>query len=169
MDAAVEEAVGRMGSRLLEKGIHLPVLREFARLIPGAEFLLDKTFVVYCGTPEERVCLYWRILSGKGGETEYAGASMPHLYEGIYASSFVLFPGESLQYYIAEEENPGTRVESGILKAAEIDSDAAGRYGMLCAAASRQLSGSWQGLELLNRYLYVDFCENQLFRPMKED
>ena len=169
MDAAVEEAVGRMGSRLLEKGIHLPVLREFARLIPGAEFLLDKTFVVYCGTPEERVCLYWRILSGKGGETEYAGASMPHLYEWIYASSFVLFPGESLQYYIAEEENPGTRVESGILKAAEIDSDAAGRYGMLCAAASRQLSGSWQGLELLNRYLYVDFCENQLFRPMKED
>ena len=167
MDRAVEEAVKRMGSRLLERGIQLPVLREFARLIPGAEFLLDKTFVVYCGTPEEKVCLYWRPLSQKGG-TEYRSARMPHLYEGIHAMSFVLFPGESLQYFIAREEEPKKRLGSGVLKATEADPANGGRYGMLYAACAGQLAGGWQGIELLNRYLYMDFCADRLFSPLKE-
>ena len=167
MDRAVEEAVKRMGSRLLERGIQLPVLREFARLIPGAEFLLDKTFVVYCGTPEEKVCLYWRPLSQKGG-TEYRSARMPHLYEGIHAMSFVLFPGESLQYFIVREEEPKKRLGSGVLKATEADPANGGRYGMLYAACAGQLAGGWQGIELLNRYLYMDFCADRLFSPLKE-
>ena len=169
MDAAAEEAVKRMGSRLLEKGIQLPALREFARLIPGAEFLQDKTFVVYYGAPEEGICLHWRLLPEKGGGGEYVSARMPHLYEGIYAMSFILFPGESLQYFITAEENPGLRKESGILKAVESDPAEEGRYGMLCAVSARQLAGGWQGLELLNRYLYMDFCADRLFFPLKED
>ena len=93
---------------------------------------------------------------------------MPHLYEGIHAMSFVLFPGESLQYFIAREEEPQKRLGSGVLKATEADPANGGRYGMLYAACAGQLAGGWQGIELLNRYLYMDFCADRLFSPLKE-
>ena len=117
MDAAAEEAVRRMGSRLLEKGIQLPALREFARLIPGAEFFAGQDFrrLLRGAGGGDLPALAFPARKRAGG-AEYVSARMPHLYEGIYAMSFILFPGESLQYFITAEENPGLRKESGILK-----------------------------------------------------
>ena len=42
-----DELIRRMGGRLMDAGMFLPLFQEYADLLEGAELLLDKTMVVY--------------------------------------------------------------------------------------------------------------------------
>ena len=173
MDAGAEEAVKKLGEELLASGRIVPVLKEFADLIPGAELLLDKTFVVFKGKPDQRAVLNYRILRGSDVIEDYQSMEMQHVYEGISVTAFILFPGESLQYFVTDAKQMKEIEDSGILKAEEcIGAAEESRYGMLGAVTARHLSGQlaengqWQSLELLNRYLYTDYCVRALFKPL---
>lgn len=174
MEEEAERAVRRLGTALMRENRILPVLKEFADIVPGAELWLDKTFVVFGGKPEKKAVLNYRILEHDEIREDYQTMEMQHVYEGIYVTAFILFPGESLQYFVTEAAQPDVIADSGILKAQECDKTAAAsRYGMLCAVTAQHLTeqqtenGQWQSLELLNRYLYTDFCTEALFAPLK--
>ncbi len=64
---------------------------------------------------------------------------MLSIYEGIFAKQFILFYGESLKYYIAEESTNGPSLtESDSLEASEwtvgADESAFGLLNDMCAA-----------------------------------
>lgn len=170
MDVSVEHIVGEIGSGFIRENRILPVLKEFPDLIPGAELLLDKTFVVYQGEVGQKMLLNYRLLSEDREQGDYQSVEMTHIYEGIFVVTFILFPGESLQYYITEADQRGKIADSGIYKAAECsDMTKKSRYGMLhevnhqllCARSEK--GRAWQSVEMFGRYLYTDFCVNSLF------
>ena len=67
---------------------------------------------------------------------------MQHIYAGIYVAGFVLFAGESLQYYITAAGEDGGYLDSGELKMGESGLYAReSRYGRLNAILSAWLVG----------------------------
>lgn len=170
MDASVERIVQEIGGNMLRENRILPVLKEFPELVPGAVLLLDKTFVVHHGEPGQKAILNYRVLTEGEKEGDYQSVEMLHVYEGISVMTFILFPGENLQYYVVEADHPEKIVDSGMLKAEECTETARrSRYGMLhevnqqFLCAQREKGREWQSVELLNQYLYTDFCVNALF------
>lgn len=173
MDEGTEAAVQKIGEELIASGRIVPVLKEFADIVPGAELLLDKTFVVFPGRPDQKAVLNYRLLRGGDSAEDYQSMEMRQVYEGISVTAFILFPGESLQYFITEADGGEEIEDSGILKSEECAGIAEkSRYGMLGAVTAQHLSGQlgengqWQSLELLNRYLYTDYCVRTLFKPL---
>ena len=59
----------------------------------------DKTFVEYHADPSAKVTLYYALDAGLGNQVKYQTEPLRDLYEGIFAKSFTLFYGETLQYY----------------------------------------------------------------------
>lgn len=174
MDGSAERVIQELAEGLLKENKVLPVLREFADIVPGAELLLDKTFVVYQGCVEKKAVLNYRILEEGDTEADYQSMEMLHIYEGIYVMAFILFPGETLQYFVTETGETEKIADSGLLKAEECSGAAArSRYGMLSAITAQMLSGEkmkvgeWHSLELLNQYLHADYCVNELFEAME--
>lgn len=173
MDEGTEHMIQQLAGQLLQEKKELPVLKEFADIVPGAELLLDKTFVVYQGCVGKKAVLNYRILEDGVTEADYQSVEMLHIYEGIYMMAFILFPGETLQYFVTQAAEPGTIMDSGVLKAEECSGAAArSRYGMLSAITAQMLSGEkmkvgeWRSLELLNQYLHTDYCVKELFEAI---
>ncbi|MDO4293243.1 MAG: DUF5717 family protein [Eubacteriales bacterium] len=147
---------------LLEQGCLLPEIKEFLELVPGAYVLADKTFVVYQDSAAVRPVLNYRVVREEEQE-DYRSAELLAVCSGIYVSCFILFPGESLQYYVTERENPSEILESGLLKAESCPEAAAStRFGMLCAAADGRRSSA-ERLDILSDYLYRQFGAEKLF------
>lgn len=167
-NSKIDELLVRTGKQLLEKGFFLPVLQEYADIIPGAEMLLDKTFVVFFGKKEQPVCINYRIMERNGGNAAYRNREMQHIYEGIYAVPFILFTGETLQYYITLRDGDKQILDSGILKR-EAGSPFIknSRYGMLNEISSRRLlREADEAAELLYQYMYTDWMSAGLFKPL---
>ena len=61
--------------------------------------LSEKTFVEYRALPGTKVILHY--VAGENGE--YCMEQMTEIYDGYFCKSFDLFFGETLQYYITEE------------------------------------------------------------------
>lgn len=169
MDESIRHIVKEMAACMLRENKLLPVLKEFADIVPGAEFLLDKTFVVYYGNAASKAILNYRILKREEDQEDYQSIEMLHVYEGISVMLFILFPGETLQYFVTEAEGAARIEDSGMLKADECSESVSGsRYGMLGEVTRQMLQGGgrggeWQSVEALNRYLYTDYCVNTLF------
>ncbi|MCD7708704.1 MAG: DUF5717 family protein, partial [Clostridiales bacterium] len=68
--------------------------------------LYDRVFLEYRTDPRAHVVLHYS--RDEDGE-EFVREDMPDLYDGIFVRQFVLFFGESMQYYISEEK--GNKVE----------------------------------------------------------
>lgn len=170
VDAPIAGLIREIGTRMIRAGQLLPMLKEFSDLIPGAELLLDKTFVVYRGDPGRSAVLNYRILQKEDADAEYESMSLRHICSGIFAAAFILFPGETLQYYVSEPEDPSGILDGGLLKAEETPHAPDGRYGMLAAATAEHLADGQSrntrrvNLEMLQKYLYTDFCAGRLFR-----
>ena len=91
---------------------------------------------------------------------------MQHVYAGIYSAQFVLFAGESLQYYITETfaEEPQEELDEGGVKAVESLLVKGTRYGLLNDVLSSWLIGEKpESQELLEQYLYTEWMTHGLF------
>lgn len=168
-NAETDELIGRMGSRLAEAGMFLPLFQEYADLLDGAEMLLDKTIVVYKGRKECPVSIHYRICGP--GETQ-AGPEqvmeMQHMYAGIYAARFVLFAGERLRYFITETfaGRPQEKLDEGELRAADSLFSKGTRYGFLNEVLSDSLTrDAGEAQEKLEQYLMTEWMTQGLFMP----
>lgn len=165
----VEETAALLGASLLQKKIRLPVLKAYADLIPGAEQLLDKTFVVYRGKKECPVVLHYKLYTGGREPETGVSIGMQHVVDGIFAAEFILFPGEQLQYLISEGGSGKEMLDSGLIRAGDCSAFVKGsRYGMLSdVAAERLVREGGEAAVLLEQYLYTDFMAGGLFSHVK--
>lgn len=170
-NAETDETIRKMGERLLAEGMKLPLFQEYADLLDGAEMLLDRTIVVYKGRREHPVSIHYRVSapSASGaGSGPMQTMEMQHVYAGIYSAQFVLFAGESLQYYIVETfaDKPQEKLDEGELKASGSLLVKGTRYGLLNDVLSGWLMGEKEDAqELLEQYLYTDWMTEGLFLP----
>lgn len=92
--------------------------------------IYDKSFAEYKSAPHKTVQI--RYMSGENQDV-YVTEEMTEMYEGIYVKEFILFYGESIQYYISEKrEGQMVATTSGIISGGEPENPKeAGRYGKL--------------------------------------
>jgi len=148
---------------LMKEGIRLEFFREFGECPAVRQELADKTILEYRTGPSARVRIHYVIPGGEGYVSEY----MKEAYSGVYFKEFVLFFGESLQYYITEEKDGEEEhlTESGTLQKSEkAGLGESGRYQLINEIETRRSLQEFGAMDnLLEEYYRKDFLNGRLF------
>ncbi len=91
--------------QMISQNITLSFYKEYIPLFPFMEHFLDKTIVEYHAKPGNKAVIHYLIERDGSDKSEYVREEMKDMYGGICAKQFVLFFGDRLLYYIAEEED----------------------------------------------------------------
>lgn len=129
--------------------------------------LADKQIVEYRTRPGGQAKIHYVILQEDGEEQqEYLTENMRDVFGGVCCKEFVLFFGETLQYYITEEiDGEEQLTESGNLQCGDAGADPSeGKFGMI---NDMVISRSMQDYETLDSeleaYYFKEYCSESLF------
>ena len=129
--------------------------------------LADKVIVEYRTRPGGHARIHYVVSQENGGEEEYLAENMRDIFGGICCREFVLFFGETLQYYITEEiDGQEQLTESGNLQSADMDEDmiSGTKYGLINDLVISQNLQDYDTLDAeLEKYYFREFCNETLF------
>lgn len=158
---------------MLERQIVLPMFKEFKGYLPALELLQDKSVLEYRTKPGSRVTVHYMILNGENTGCGFNKENMRDVFMGICIKEFVLFFGESLQYYITEDVDGEEKVMlSGTIRKSESGADAAdnaslegSRFNMLNDIMIGETLDDYDTVDkLLEEYYKKDFMTQSLFK-----
>lgn len=160
-DGMIQELLEEM----MEKEIQLNFFRQFTECRRMQQELSDKTILEYRTRPQTRVCIHYALLYEDGAAQEYRCEYMKEVYGGVFFRSFVLFFGESLQYYITEEQDGESQVtESGTVQRSDDNGKEEGRYQLINDIALAKSLQDFDTMDsLLEEYYKKDFLNSRLF------
>ena len=162
-----ERIVEELLRELMSEGIHLEFFKEFRGFTWVQQELADKTVIEYRADPRSRACIHYVITHEEGGSEEYISEYMREVYGGVCFKEFILFFGESLQYYITEERDGESQLtESGTLQKNDHSGGANdSRYRLVNdIVISRTLHDMDTMDNLLEEYYRKDYLNGRLFR-----
>lgn len=128
--------------------------------------LMDKTIVEYKGRPGAKVSIHYVIMHEDGEAAEYLTEPMREVYGGVCFKEFVLFFGESLQYYITEEKDGEEQLtESGNLQKSDLNGkDGDWRYELINDILISRTLEDFETLDgLLDEYCKREYLGENLF------
>lgn len=143
----------------IKKDRVFPFFLNFAGKIPLLLPFTDYAYVEYRGESDSRVTMHYAIEHDNGVETEYRKEEMHNLYGGIFVKSFLLFFGESIQYYITESSGNREQLtqSSQVERAEELNYNTDWKYSVLNEAAIGREVRDYQT------------CEKMLYEYMKQE
>ncbi len=150
----------------LDQHIHLEFFREYRSNDRVNREMADKTIIEYRTNPQTRVCIHFVLLHENGESDEYCCEYMREVYAGVFFKEFVLFFGESLQYYITEEQGGEEQLtESGTLQKSDIrGSEADSRYHLVNDIIISKTLQDFDTMDhLLEEYYRKEFLNGRLF------
>lgn len=158
----------QIAEKMYRSGKYLPVLKHYGDILPQAVYLMDKSFVVCRRVMQKEVWIHFRTVKDGAAQGAYRSVKMRCICDGIHAAEFLLFPGETLQYYITLRQQDDQILESGFVKPAVSEQDEKqSRYAMLSAVCERQLEKKEAGsLPLQQEYMKMQFYVSRLFGPL---
>ena len=152
---------------LLEEGIRLKDFLAYQGMEQELGFLMEKTIIEYHGHPDSVVRIHYLRSQENGSGDIYVTEEMQPVYGGICSKEFLLFFGESLQYYIMEERGRVEQLmESGKLQRSDMGTrEREGRFyrinDMLTSRALQDYDALDQKLE---EFCRTEYFNRQLFR-----
>ncbi|MGN0401227.1 MAG: DUF5717 family protein [Acetatifactor sp.] len=166
---AVGQAVKIFLHELINEGIHL----EFFKAYRDDELVLqemsDKTIVEYHANPRAKVRIHYVIMHEDGEADEYVTENMKNVYGGVCVKEFILFFGESLQYYITELKDEDEQLtESNIIQKSDILSEGCGSmYHLINDIVFSRALQDYDTLDnLLEEYYRKEYFNSRLFELM---
>ncbi len=150
----------------VQDGIIMPFMQSFASVSRESEEMSKLTVVEYRGEPGSRVTINYFISSENSSNYGYTRDEMKEIYGGIYTKSFLLFFGETLQYYVTEEHSGMEELtESGTANKNDVDSsDLADRFNLINDIAMASTLGDYDtALRLLEEYKEKEYITDRLF------
>ena len=150
---------------LMERGIVMEYFSVFRPFIPALLFFQDRRYVEYRTEPGRQVMVHSMLSDGEK-EGDYFKERMAEIYEGIFSQNYVLFFGETLQYYITEiEEGRSNLTESGSLEHdMSIGVRGESRFDMLNDILAAHAVGDGESLfKLMEQYLEKTQAVSWLF------
>lgn len=154
----------------LSEKIHLNFFKNYVGLSFVKENLLremmDKTVVEYRARAGARANIHYLIMGEDGVASEYLTEPMREVCSGVCFKEFVLFFGETLQYYIMEEGDGQEQLtESGNLQKSDIHGDALDwRYEMINDILISKTLEDYDTLDgLLDEYYRREYLYENLF------
>ncbi|MBO5550540.1 MAG: hypothetical protein J5966_01155 [Lachnospiraceae bacterium] len=88
---------------LAERDIVFDFFLPYSDLMPALKLFSEEVFIEYRTDPGSRVMLNYCLEGANESSVSYKNEIMRELYPGVYQSRGVVFPGETLQYYITVE------------------------------------------------------------------
>ena len=156
---------------MLTERIHLNFFRGFMGKDDIKEPLLmelmDKTIVEYRARPGARAAIHYVVMHEDGESSEYCTEAMREVLAGVCFKEFVLFFGESLQYYIMEEQDGQEQLtESGNLQNGDIHGKSADwRYELINDILISRMLEDFDTLDgLLDEYYRREYLGENLFK-----
>lgn len=154
--------------RLLQEGIHLRSFWKLREYVTMPMHVQDKTIVEYHTAKDKQPVIHYLIMNEEGVGGDYAAEPMKQVLGGVFTKEFVLFFGESVQYYIVEEEavGEGKLTQSGTRRKGDISGeDMPGKYGIINDIIMSKAMQDYDTLDnLLEEYFKKDFYNQQLFK-----
>lgn len=150
----------------LGRKIHLEFFRAYQDVPEVQLGMGDKTIIEYHAGPQSRACIHYVLLHDNGESGEYIAEYMKEAYDRVFFKEFVLFFGESVQYYITEEKDGGEQLtESGTLqKSDSLGNEEDSRYHLINdIVISRTLQDFDTMDDLLEEYYKKEFMNGRLF------
>jgi len=165
-----EDDIGMISDALwflvIKKGIIFPFFATFKDISAVAAQISNQTLVEYRGTPEVKTVINYVISKDQEENGGYSREEMTDMYGGIYVKAFLLYFGESLQYYITEEHGgveQFTESETRSLTETAGDSDN-NRYSLVNdIAVADTLKDYDTTMRLLEEYKYKEYLVNSIF------
>lgn len=130
--------------------------------------IMDKSIVEYRTNPETQVMIHY-VMGGEEGLNEYNVENMENMFEGIFVKQFVLFYGDTIQYYITEHKNNDEELtESGSITNQTVSSGMSqGRYGMINdMLACIELQDLSTMKKMMNGYVISEQLSKTIFKPL---
>ena len=163
------ETAERFLTSLLRKEIVFPFFRRFAGVGPGLRLYDRETMIEYhnpAGVRGARGHVVIHCSIDRGGKQEpFVAREMKEMVRGFYVSSFFLFYGEQVHYFITDDPEEKNFVESGTIgQDALIDLAENDRFAAIdrisIAAARREREKTAQ---LLQEYSKKEYLTGELF------
>lgn len=166
IDAETKKTVEKLLKEMISEGIYMEFFREFRECQSLQQELADKTIVEYRGEPGAKACIHYAILHEDGEALGYRSEYMRKAYGGVFFKDFILFFGESLQYYITEEKDGKTQLTESatIQKGDSSQEEGDSRYRLLNDIVTAKVLQEFNTMDdLLEEYYRRDFLAGRLF------
>ncbi len=164
IDDRVRQALKDALHRLLAEGVCIPGFKELSDFMPSMTQYSDVEVVEYKTSAGMKVHIHFMI---DGEEEDYLSEPMREVYDGVYTRVFVLFFGETLKYYITEENEEGEELIRNTGKLVRLENSAPGvkgRFGMIDdMCMSRALRDYSSVDDQLEEYYRMDYITGRLF------
>ena len=153
-------------SMLVKEGIILQSFLICADICPALRPFAGRTIVEYRAKSGGRAVLYYMVWPE---DEDYQKAEMREIYGGVFCSMFVLFFGEKLFYYVAEEKADGSKPEitcSNTISGSDFESDAQGsRFRILNDIVTAEALQDYDTVDqMLAEYERTDIMQKELFK-----
>ncbi len=152
---------------MMEAGIRLEYFRSFRKAAWVQQELEDKTILEYRAQPGSKARVHYVLLHENGESEDYVCEYMREVYGGVFAKEFILFFGESLQYYITEERDGREQltVSGTLLKSDSPGGEGNSRFQLINdILISKSLQDTDTLDNLLEEYYRKDYLGGRLFR-----
>ena len=143
-----------------ERNIVMPFFAKYKAISAKARQAADNVMIEYRGNPLSTVTIHYIINRDGEEENSYIREEMRNMFGGIFVKEFLLFYGETLQYYVTESVgNREQLTESGtIQKKDELLGESQGRYALINdIALSASLQDYTTAKEMLNEYAKKEY------------
>ena len=153
---------------MIKKSIVFPFFEKFRTISANAAQVYNRVLVEYKGTPGTKTVINYVISKGNEEAGGYSREDMTDMYGGVYVKQFLLFFGETLQYYITEETGNGPQLtESATISKNDAMADNSGdRYSLVNdIAVANTLKDYDTAMQLLEEYKYKEYLVDNIFTP----
>lgn len=153
--------------QLMEEGIRLEDFLAYRGMERELAPIMDRTFIEYHGHPDGVARIHYLLSQENRDEDLYITEEMRPVYGGICGKEFILFFGETLQYYIMEERGRVEQLmESGELRKG--DCAAPEQDGRFARINDMAVSRSLQDYDMLDQqmeeFYRTEYYNRELFR-----
>ena len=165
-DATAVRCLSGWVEELMADRVHLNFFKELKEFAHLTMEMADKTIIEYKTRPGNRARIHYVILKENGEAENYLSEYMREVCGGVCFKEFVLFFGETLQYYIMEEDGESEQLtESGNVQKSDISSTpGSSKYDMINDMVISKTLQDYDTLDnLLEEYYRKEYYSEQLF------
>lgn len=169
LDEKAQNHVEEMLEEYQQDGIRLSFFQKLPKAFLQPYQLEDSIFIEQKAGPTDKVILHYAI--GKSGEENltYKSEPMKMMYQGVFSKEFILFYGETLNYYVTvEHRGCVTETQRRSVTAPNIDQKGRSRYQLINQMMAAHILDKKKELqEIRRKYLQAEKISKELFTLIK--
>ncbi len=179
MDDDIRKRIIDILSELMKDRIHLGFFQNFLsedsfpegelrmKLLEVMDVMCDRTVIDYRASEGNTAVIHYTYAEDDSDQCKYKEERMREVCGGVCFKEFVLFYGESIQYYITEETHSGSELKtSGVLRKNDIPGAALGsRFGLISDMIMSNAMSDYETFDkLYDEYYKKEYLNKKLFR-----